>query len=189
MTVRQNKTLDEAVRAEAPEWGPAMLALPTDRQRAFVAALYDDDAPRKGDGLLIFAAAAAGYGTPTSSKKSLSVIANRIVHDDRVQAAIAEFSQRSVRIIPPEAVRALKDLIRDPTHKDHARGIAMVLDRVDPLQTMHTVKVEDNRPPTIEATQKVLDRIDELMQRVGLAPAPKVVDGECRDVTPQEART
>ena len=52
---------------------------------------------------------------------------------------------------------------------------------------MHTVKVEDSRPPSPEATQKVLDRIEELMKRVGLAP-PKVIDGDCHDVTPQEAR-
>ena len=172
--------------APAPEWGPAMLALPNDRQRALVVALYDENAPRKGDGLIIWATQVAGYGTPTSSKKALSVIGNRIVHDDRVQAAIAEYSQRELRAIPPEAIRALKDLIRDPKHKDHARAIGMVIDRTDPLQTLHTVKVEDNRPPSLQATQAVLDRIEELMKRVGLA-SPKVIDGDCRDVTPQEA--
>jgi hypothetical protein len=161
----------------APEWGPAMSTL-NEKRRAFICALYDEDAPRKGDGLLIYAAQVAGYGTPTSSKKSLGVIANRIVHDDRVQAGIVEYSQRVLRAIPPEAIRALKDLIRDPKHKDHARGIAMVLDRADPLQTMHTVKVEDNRPPSIEATQAVLDRIEELMKRAGLAPPPKVIDAD-----------
>lgn len=172
----------------APEWGPAMSAL-SEKRRAFVIALYDEDAPRKGDGLFIYAAQVAGYGTPTSSKKSLGVIAGRIAHDDRVQAAIVEYSHRVLRAVPPEAIRALKDLIRDPKHKDHARGIAMVLDRADPLQTMHTVKVEDNRPPSTEATQAVLDRIEELMKRVGLAPPPKVIDGDCRDVTPKEAQT
>lgn len=85
----------------APEWGPAMSAL-NEKRRAFVCGLYDEDAPRKGDGLLIYAAQVAGYGTPTSSKKSLSVIANRIVHDDRVQAAIVEYSQRVLRAIPPK---------------------------------------------------------------------------------------
>jgi hypothetical protein len=161
----------------APEWGPAMAALP-EKRRAFVVALYSEDAPRKGDGLIIWATQIAGYGTPTSSKKSLSVIGNRIVHDDRVQAAIVEYSQRELRAIPPEAINALKNLIRDPKHRDHARAIAMVIDRSDPLQTMHTVKVEDSRPPSIEATQKVLDRIEALMQRVGLAPPPKVIDAD-----------
>jgi hypothetical protein len=63
----------------------------------------------------------------------------------------------------------------------------MVLDRTDPLQTLHTVKVEDTRPPSVEATQAVLDRIEALMQRAGLLPkSAPVIDGECRDVTPQE---
>jgi hypothetical protein len=160
---------------EAPEWGPAMSAL-SEKRRAFVVALYDEDAPRKGEGLFIYAAQVAGYGTPTSSKKSLGVIAGRIAHDDRVQAAIVEHSQRCLRAIPPEAIRALKDLIRDPKHKDHARGIAMVLDRADPLQTMHTVKLEDSRPPSIEATERVLARIEELARRAGLLPAPQIID-------------
>jgi hypothetical protein len=34
--------------------------------------MYDENAPRHGDGLLIYAAQVAGYGTPTSSKKALA---------------------------------------------------------------------------------------------------------------------
>jgi hypothetical protein len=170
----------------SPEWGPAMSAL-SEKRRAFVVALFDDAAPRKGQGLILWAAQLAGYGTPTSSKKSLGVIGTRIIHDDRVQAAIAEYSQRVLRAIPPEAIRALKNLIRDPKHKDHARGIAMVLDRADPVQTTHTIKVEDNRPPSIEVTQAVLDRIEALMHRAGLAPPAKVIDGDAIDVTGEPA--
>jgi hypothetical protein len=177
---------DQKSDADLPEFGPAMLALPNDRQRAFVTALFDDDAPRKGDGLLIYAARTAGYGTPTSSRKSLNVIASRIAHDDRVQEAIAQFSHRVLRTIPPEAFKAAKNLIRDPKHKDHARAVFEILGRTDPLQTLHTVKVEDNRPPTIDATQAVLDRIEALMQRAGpLQPPPKIIDAKCSDVTEQ----
>ena len=177
-------TARDIAEADAAEWGPAMAAI-NDRRRAFVVALYDEAAPRKGDGLLIYAAKTAGYGTATSSTKSLSVIANRIVHDDRVQAAIVEHSRTVLRAVPPEAIRALKELIRDPKARDHARAIAMVIDRTDPLQTLHTVRVEDTRPPSPEMTQKVLDRIDELARRAGLLPAPQIIDGECSDVTEQ----
>ena len=90
-----------------------------------------------------------------------------------------------MRAIPPEAIRALKKLIADPTHRDHMRAIAAVIDRTDPLQTMHTVKIEDTRPPSPEITQKVLARIDELARRAGLLPSPQIIDGECRDVTEQ----
>lgn len=115
--------------AELPEWGPRMLALPTERQRRFVAALFDEGAPAKGDGLMAWAAREAGYGTATSSTKSLGVIACRLVHDDRVRAAMAEFSQNVVRAIGPEAVRAVKNLIRNPRARDHMRAISTILDR------------------------------------------------------------
>ena len=169
---------------EAVLFGPKMAAL-SEKRRALVCALFDDDTPAKGDGLLVFAARRAGYGSPTSSTKSLGVIAGRIVHDDDVQAAIKEHSHRVMRAIPPEAIRALKKLIADPTHRDHMRAIAAVIDRTDPLQTMHTVKIEDTRPPSPEITQKVLARIDELARRAGLLPSPQIIDGECRDVTEQ----
>ena len=177
----------DIIEDEPAEWGPAMAAI-NDKRRSFVVALYDEAAPRKGDGLLIYAAKTAGYGTATSSTKSLSVIANRIVHDDRVQAAIVEHSRTVLRAVPPEAIRALKELIRDPKARDHMRAIAAVIDRTDPLQTMHTVKVEDTRPPSPEFTQKVLQRIDELARRAGILPAPQImIEGDCRDVTPHEA--
>ncbi len=165
----------------APEWGPAMSAL-SEKRRAYVIALYDEDAPRKGQGLFIYAAQVAGYGTPTSSKKSLGVIGSRIAHDDRVQAAIVEYSHRCLRAIPPEAIRALKDLIRDPNHKDHARAIAMVLDRADPVQTLHTVEVKDNSHDTEQISKRVLAKIEEIARRYNLGPPPKIIDGECSAV-------
>ena len=80
---------------------------------------------------------------------------------------------------------ALKNVIRDPRHRDHMRAIAAVIDRADPLATVHTVRVEDTRPPSPEITQKVLDRIDELARRAGLLPAPQIIDGEYSDETEQ----
>jgi hypothetical protein len=155
-----------------------MAALPPKR-RDFVVNLYDEEAPAKGDGLLIFAAAKAGYGTGQSSNKVLSVIANRLIQDDRVKEAIAEYSRGLVRAISPEAVCAVRALVRDPTHKDHARAVMAIMDRFDPLETTHTVKIEDNRPPSAEVTQAVLDRIEQLMLRVGLVKPAPVIDGSC----------
>jgi hypothetical protein len=167
----------------APDWGPAMAAL-SEKRRALVIALFDEDAPKEGKG--IYAAQVAGYGTPTSSKKSLGVIAGRIIHSAPVQAAIAEYSRQVNRAITPEAIMALKNVIRDPKHKDHARAIAMVIDRSDPPQTVTTLRVEDVRPPSPEITKQVLDRIEELMRRF-CVPPPKVIEADCRDVTPREA--
>jgi hypothetical protein len=154
----------------APEWGPKMQALSNDRRRAFVCALYDEQAPMKGDGLLIYAAKKAGYGNKegTSTNEALGVIGARLVQDESVHDAIAEYSRNLVRVISPEAVRAVRNLIRNPKAKDHARAVGMILDRIAPVETTHTVKVEDNRPPSREAMERVLARIDELAVRAGV---------------------
>ena len=154
----------------APEWGPKMQALSNNRRRAFVCALYDEQAPMKGDGLLIYAARKAGYGNKegTTTNEAFGAIGGRLVQSERVHEAIAEYSRNLVRVISPEAVRAVRNLIRNPKAKDHARAVGMILDRIAPLETTHTVKVEDNRPPSREAMERVLARIDELAVRAGV---------------------
>lgn len=153
--------------ADAPEWGPAMQALP-EKRRMFVLALYDEESPAKGAGLLIWAARKANYGTETSSNKSLSVIAARLVNDARVRAAMAEHLKSVVHSIAPDAVRAIRDLIKNPKARDHARALAMVLDRADPVEQKQTLTIQDQRPVSPDAIDRVLKRIDELMARVGL---------------------
>ncbi len=169
-----------------PPYGPKMLALPTDRQRAFVVALYDEDAPLKGDGLLIYAAREAGFGNAegTSTNKALSVIANRLIQNPRIQASIAEYSHSTLRAVAPEAIAALKAVIRDPKHRDHMRAIAAIADRVDPIEQTHVHKIEDHRAPTPAMTEKVLQRIEELMRLAGLpTKAPAVIEGEFKVVS------
>lgn len=163
-------------RDEAIEDGPAMRALANDRQRAFVRALYD--APRK-EGRVIWAARVAGYGTENSTNKSLSVIGSRLNVSAGIQAAIAEELQRRLRSLSPTALQALENLLSNPDHRDHARGIAMILDRADPVSTTHTVKVEHSTPDEIvAATEKVMARIRELAQRAGLPKLPPPIDAE-----------
>ena len=106
--------------------GPKMLALPTDRHRAFVRALYT---VRPGFGARVKAAKLAGWGCPTSSPQSMATIASRLSHDERVLEAISEEDEKYIRSSAPRAIGALSRLIENPRHKDHARGIAMVLDR------------------------------------------------------------
>jgi hypothetical protein len=61
--------------------GPMMKALPTDRHRAFVRALYQ---VKSGHGANVKAAKLAGFGTPSSSPQSMATIASRLAHDERV---------------------------------------------------------------------------------------------------------
>lgn len=158
------------------EDGPAMRALANDKQRAFVRALFD--APSK-DGRIIWAARVAGYGTETSTNKVLSTIGARLHTSEPIQAAIAEHSQRVLRGLSPSAIKALEDLIADPKHRDHARGIAMILDRSDPLQTTHNVIVDHrSERQLVAATKEVIARIHELAQRAGLKELPPPIDAE-----------
>jgi phage terminase small subunit len=57
----------------------------------------------------------------------MATIASRLAHDERVQAAIYEEDQKHIRASAPRAIRSLSSLIENPGHRDHARGIAMVL--------------------------------------------------------------
>ena len=158
------------------EDGPAMRALATDRQRGFVRALFD--APSK-DGRVIWAARVAGYGTETSTNKVLSTIGARLHTSGPIQAAIAEHSARVLRGLSPSAIKALEDLIADPKHRDHARGIAMILDRSDPVQTTHNVVVDHKSDrEVVAATKEVIARIHELARRAGMKELLPPIDAE-----------
>jgi hypothetical protein len=149
--------------------GPAMKALPTDRHRAFVRALYQ---VKPGHGANVKAAKLAAFGTPNSSPQSMATIASRLAHDERVLAAIREEDEKRIRSSAPRAISALSRLIENPRHKDHARGIAMVLDRVHPAEMVHKVKHEHDVTPNAMETAQILQRIAELCSKFNVAAPP-----------------
>lgn len=157
------------------EHGPAMAAL-NDRQRAFVNALFL--AP-KSHGSRTFAAKAAGFGTPTSSRQCLSQIGHRLAADPRVQAAISEVSASYLTTLGPAAVRALRKLLDDPKHRDHGRALGIVMDRVTPVQSTAVVKVEGEVKLSAGDAALVVERIEDLCRKFAVAlPAPKIIEGE-----------
>ena len=164
------------------EDGPAMKALPTDRHRAFVRALYQ---VRPGHGSGVKAAKLSGWGQPLSSAASMATIASRLMHDERILAAIHEEDQKRIRASAPRAINALTRLVEDPKHKDHARGIAMVLDRVHPAETQHTVKVQHDATPDFKETAQVMARIAELAAKysVNLPAPPVTIEGQAIEVS------
>jgi phage terminase small subunit len=167
-------------------WGPAMAAL-NERQKKFVIALFQ---VRPGHGCQVRAAKAAGYGRPSTTPETWAAIASRLAHDEKIQAGIREWGERYIRANAPRALRALTHLIETPSHRDHARGIAMVLDRVHPAKTTHRVAVEHKHRHRVEiTTEKALERIRELAARAGLDPLalPPTIDGTCDDITGQES--
>ena len=159
--------------------GPKMQVLPTDRHRAFVRALYD---VKPGFGFAVKAARLSGWGTETSSPQSMATISSRLMHDERVLEAIHEEDQKRIRASAPRAIRALSHLIETPSHKDFARGIAMVLDRVHPAETVHNVKMNHDVTPAFQDTVQVLARIAELAAKycgpMAALPAPIVIEND-----------
>jgi phage terminase small subunit len=158
--------------------GAAMKALPSDRHRAFVRALYQ---VKPGHGANVKAAKLAGFGSPTSTPQSMATIASRLAHDERVLAAIREEDEKRIRSSAPRAISALTSLIENPEHKDHARGIAMVLDRVHPAETVHKVDVSHKHDvtPNAKETAQILERIAELSAKFSVRlPEPRVINGE-----------
>lgn len=136
-----------------------------ERQKRFVHALFL--AP-KSHGSRTFAARAAGYGTATSSRKSLSQIGHQLSTDVKVQAAISEVSASYLTTLGPPAVRALRKLLEDPKHKDHGRALGIIMDRVTPVQSTAVLKVQHDASPALVATAAVLKRISDLAVQAGL---------------------
>jgi hypothetical protein len=134
-----------------------MRALTNDQQRAFVFHLTREK-PRRG--ALVAAARKAGYcanSTPAIAAK----FAWKLSRDPRVLAAITEESRKVLFCAFPEGANALLNLVRDPTHKEHGRAIAMLLERTFPAENRHTVEVTHK---VIDPDQEALEELRALRQ-------------------------
>jgi phage terminase small subunit len=185
------------------EYGPAMRALPNNRWRAFVD-FYLLEPPTHG--AQTRAARRAGY--QGKGPLQTAQIATKLMHDPRMQAAIAEESRAMLRAAAPDAVKSLLNLVRDPEHRDHARGIAMVLARTDPeierhdLQVTHRVVDPDQEAleelraaRALGATREKLTELFggnylprlERLEAAEVERSAKDIDGEAVEVEPDEA--
>jgi hypothetical protein len=190
-----------------PRLGPAMQSLPNNKWRNFVEFLLLE---RPGYGAQVNAARRAGFGHARTTPLNMARIASRLMRDDRIIAAITEEARKVIRGGSAEASKALMNLVRDSEHKDHARGIAMVLARTDPEIAHHDVhvvhKVVD---PDLEALEELnalrqlgtsRDKLIELFGGNGLARlerleaaetehravSAKVIDGEATEIVQQQ---
>ncbi|MEO6781841.1 MAG: hypothetical protein ABI407_11470 [Bradyrhizobium sp.] len=144
-------------KRQPKDWGqlgPAMQALPNDRWREFVFALCTQ---KPGHGSLTRAARTAKFGKG-STPANLAKLAWKLSHDERAIAAIAEESRKLIRVGHPEAAAAVLNLVRNPSHRDHMRAVAAVLDRADPIesQSRHSVEVLHRTvDPDVEALEEL----------------------------------
>jgi hypothetical protein len=168
------------------ELGPAMKALPNNRWRAFVE-FYLLEPP--GYGAQTRAARRAGFGTDRTKPLYMARMASRLVHDSRIQSAIAEESRLMLRAGAPEAVKALQNLVRNPEHKDHVRAVAMVLARTDPEIQQHDMNVVHR---IIDPDQEALEELraarslgatrEKLLQLFGGNCLPRLEQLEAQEV-------
>ena len=139
-------------RAPEPEMGEGMAALPSDRWRSFCLH-YLLEAPHYGAATR--AARAAGFGTPTSRPVVMARYAHRLMQDPRIQRALMEESKKLLRAHAPEAVNALLAIVRDVRHKDHVRGVQLLLDRTDSVELHSTVHHQVEINHTDEALREL----------------------------------
>lgn len=188
--------------------GPAMASLPSDKQRAYIDALFEVP---PGRGAMVAAARVAGYqGDP----HALTATANRLMRDPRIQAAIAEETKRRIRALGPASVSAITDIIADPLHRDRLKASLAVIEKIEPSITRlqgeihHTHEVIDHNKEavaqlrTLQSLGVAEDKLIELFGINGLerfrrmlaaedaakaAAAQPVIEVEFTEITPQPA--
>lgn len=146
-------------------YGPAMAALPNDRQRAFVLACNQ---PTTDTGQVNYADAArrAGYGG--KSPQAVYTASARLAHDPRIQAAMLELAQAQMGAAVPMATAALIQIMSGGLKAtDRMKAAGMILNRGGlPEQSEHHVVVTKT-----ETQQDRLERAIRLAKELGLDPA------------------
>jgi hypothetical protein len=146
-----------------------MAALPNDRWRAFVVAIYDEDAPRLGKGLWSWATARAGFKFKTA--RIAGINAHKMLHDPRIKKACAEYSRTVLRSLSPVTIKAVRELLENPKSKHHAKAIDAVLNRTDPLPHPSTT-INIDQSVRVEMTgDQMMARIYELGTKLGISRA------------------
>lgn len=163
--------------ADVGEWGPAMDALPTDRMRAFVY-VYVQQGGRDHRRAYL----AAGY--KASTENVVGVECHKLLHDERIQAAIREESLKRMGGSAMAAASFLAGLLEsdDPKVKtrDKMQAASMILNRVGLHETTEhkvTVKKEMNAQDKIDAAIALAKSLNLdpalLLGNIGIAlPAP-----------------
>jgi len=109
----------------------------TDRNAARVCSCAYDRAARLRDA----DPRRAGYGKE-SKPATLSKHAHDLSRNPKIIEAINEEAKKVTRGAGhAEALAALFNMVRDPMHKDHARAVAMIMDRVHPTESKHSIDV------------------------------------------------
>lgn len=136
--------------------GPAMAALPTDRQRKFVRALCETGGQNH-----TLAARKAGY---TGNEITLNNTAHRLAHDPLILAALKEEADRRIRSGALLGASVLMEIAGDTMHKDRFRAAQELLNRSG-LQVITEHKVTVDRGGNEKA---MIERIASMAAQLGI---------------------
>lgn len=114
------------------ELGPKMLSLTSDNHRRFVWYFVHNG------GNSAQAAEDAGFG---NNKKQSATAGWRLSQRADVKDAIAEVTGVALRSLAAGAVKRAQNILNDPNHKDHAKVVLSIMDRVGlSVETKKTVQ-------------------------------------------------
>ncbi len=160
-------------------FGPAMMAL-DERRRRFVLAVLDQRRPNAGR-----AAKTAGF--QRSTPLGFRVAGHRLMHDDRVIAALHEQASRRLQSAAYLAADVLVNIAGNPKEATKERRAAAValLDRVG-FAAEQNINV--NKTVTDRTGAAMVERIEKLARALGVDPAallgvnavpvPHLIEGE-----------
>jgi hypothetical protein len=129
-----------------------MRALPNESWREVVRH-YTTGKPGHGAAVRAYRAAGLGKGSTTLNQARE---AYKLLHDERVIAAILEEGKKTLRAAVPEATHAALDILRDKKHKDRAKVALNFIERADPTVTRHDLHV----------VRKVIDPDEEALEEL-----------------------
>jgi hypothetical protein len=145
---------------ELTEYGPCMRAL-TGRQRKFVTT-YMEYPTWSVDQL----AKAAGYSA--SSFEVLRVTGQRLMHEEKVLAAMHEEAGKRIKTGGLIGVSAVIKIALNEQHKDHLKAALALMDRTGfHALSEHKVQVTDDRP---KSKQELIAATREVLKELGMSP-------------------
>jgi hypothetical protein len=71
----------------------------------------------------------------------MAKIASHLMRVELIAAAITEESSKYFRALTAKAVKAMENIIDDPSHKDHGRVLGMAIERAIPITSYQRIDV------------------------------------------------
>jgi phage terminase small subunit len=171
------------------ELGPCMLALTT-LQRRFVLELASGPS---GYGSEVRAARAAGY---SGDDASVRVLANKVLHNPKVQNALREVGGKLIRAAAFTAIRQTEKIANDIEHRDCLKACLALMDRGGfAVESHHTITVEHKSLDdqaldalrTMRALKATRQQLEDLFGRAGLVRYENMLAEKATPVIEEQA--